>query len=229
MKTMKDYLNEIADKTETGSDYAVAKLLNISRSRMSNYRTGRNILDNEMCFKLAEILKIDPLEVIIAIEVERATKRNDSALQKLWTGLAKRTTAAMVALAILASGTPGEGLRAQGLKGDVEPGNVYYVKSLLCRVRRILARIGVFLALGLATPLAHADPGWFVEGGIGVHDARRDAPEVSLDNPLFVGRFGYETLNHTTVAVQHISSIGTQEDGYGLTLLTVTRRFDLFK
>jgi len=229
MKNVNDYLKDLAQLTETGSDYAVAKLLEVQPSRISNYRREVSTFDTKMCIKIAEILKIDPLEIIIAMEVQRAKKQGDSTLQKFWAELAKKSTAAMLALAILAAGTPTDGLRAQGLCDNFNA--QYYTLCALCMacVRRILARMGVFLALGLALPLAHADPGWFVEGGIGVHDARRDAPEVTLDNPLFVGRFGYETLHHTTIAVQHVSSIGTQEDGYGLTLLTVTRRLDLFK
>ncbi len=115
MKTAQEYVEDLAKLTDTGSDYAVAKMLRISTSRMSNYRSGRNLFDNEMCVKIAELLHIDPLEVIAAMESLRQQKQHNTVMQKFWEGIFKKSSAAMVALAILATATPTDDLRAQGL------------------------------------------------------------------------------------------------------------------
>lgn len=228
MKTASDYLNDLAKLTDTGSDYAVAKLLNTSGGRVSNYRTGTNTFDTKMCIKIADLLKVDPLGVIIAMEVQRAKKHGDSALQKFWSELAKKSTAAMVALAILATATPTAGLRAQGLLADFNVPIIDIMRTVYRRVRRFLARLSVFLALGLALPLAHADTGLFLEVGLGAHNPAAAAPEIVLDNPLFVGRLTYhtETLD---ISLEHVSSWGTTESGIGLTMIVVSKRYDLFK
>ncbi len=72
MNIQEKYLNEIAKLTETGSDYAVAKALSVSRQRISNYRTGRHHFDNEMAFKIAVMLDRNPAEVIAELQTERA-------------------------------------------------------------------------------------------------------------------------------------------------------------
>ena len=72
MKVQEKYLDRIAELTETGSDYAAAKLLGITRQRISNYRTGRNHFDNEMAFKIAIMLDMNPAELIAELNAERA-------------------------------------------------------------------------------------------------------------------------------------------------------------
>jgi len=49
-----------------------SKVLGISRATVSRYRRGDCIFDDEVCFAIATILDINPLEVVIAAHLERA-------------------------------------------------------------------------------------------------------------------------------------------------------------
>ncbi len=70
MKTISYYLDELQKLTETGTDYAVSKLLNTSTQRISKYRSGASF-DDEMCVKVSDLLKIDLKEVIAAANYHR--------------------------------------------------------------------------------------------------------------------------------------------------------------
>ncbi|HEB56797.1 MAG TPA: XRE family transcriptional regulator [Gammaproteobacteria bacterium] len=87
MNAQEKYLNRIAKLTETGSDYAAAKLLGITRQRISNYRTGRNHFDNEMAFKIAVMLDMNPSELIAELSAERARTPEK---KKFWQGQFRR-------------------------------------------------------------------------------------------------------------------------------------------
>lgn len=72
MKTTIQYLDEAKVALGIASDYALAKALGIRTTTISNYRSGRNHFDDATAMKVAVILKIDPLEVVAAANVERA-------------------------------------------------------------------------------------------------------------------------------------------------------------
>lgn len=91
MKTVNDYLND-AQKL-LGSDYAVAKRLEVSRQAVSTWRK-RGSLDNENAFKLAQLLNVNPIEIIAAGEVSRNPGKAD-----FW---AKWGAVAGVSLALMA-------------------------------------------------------------------------------------------------------------------------------
>lgn len=103
MSATKTYLNQLTRLTETGSDYAVAKLLGESRSRISGYRTGRSHFNPEMCIRVAELLNLDPLEVIAAIEAEKAKTEKT---RRFWKATLNRIsgTAATVILSVAVLG-----------------------------------------------------------------------------------------------------------------------------
>lgn len=72
MRSTVDYLDAVKAKLGLPSDYAAAKVLGITRAAASRYRTGLSTFDDEVCFKVAEILDLNPLEVIVAARTERA-------------------------------------------------------------------------------------------------------------------------------------------------------------
>lgn len=73
MTTTIEYLEQLKIKANVSSDYALSKMLDISRSAVSNYRNGKSSFDDETCLKVASILEIEPIEVLINIHVERST------------------------------------------------------------------------------------------------------------------------------------------------------------
>jgi len=97
MNVSAKYLDLLQEKTESGTDYAVAKLLDESRSRLSGYRTGRNKFDEDMCFKVAAALGIDPMEVIAAIKLEQCYEKEQLEKAGFWADTLKKTGATLSA------------------------------------------------------------------------------------------------------------------------------------
>jgi hypothetical protein len=72
MMTTIEYLDAVKARLDLPSDYAAAKALGVVNSAVSRYRHGKGTFDDLVAFKVAEILGINPLEVICAINHERA-------------------------------------------------------------------------------------------------------------------------------------------------------------
>lgn len=82
MKNQQFYIDQVRKLTETGSDYAVAKKLGITRQRMSHYKHGRHYFDDELAFRVAELLKVSPAEVIAAVHLEKSSTPEKQAFWK---------------------------------------------------------------------------------------------------------------------------------------------------
>lgn len=64
-------LDKAKEKLNFSSDYQLRNYLGIkSRGQISNYRSGRNQPDEEICFKLAEIIEEEPQAIIAAIRLD---------------------------------------------------------------------------------------------------------------------------------------------------------------
>ena len=72
MKTTIEFLDAVKEKLGIESDYGLAKRLGFPLSTMSNYRTGRRVLDDDAALTVALALDVHPFNVIAAINVERA-------------------------------------------------------------------------------------------------------------------------------------------------------------
>lgn len=68
MKTIGYYLDSA--KKKTGSDYMTAKALHVSRQAVSTMR-AREAISNEKAAELAEIIDVDPIQIIAAAEVAK--------------------------------------------------------------------------------------------------------------------------------------------------------------
>lgn len=80
MKTITEYLDEL--KELTGSDYKSAKELKIDRSTIANIRS-RNLISDETAVKVADYLKIDRAELLIAAAIARSNGEIKSAWEKI--------------------------------------------------------------------------------------------------------------------------------------------------
>ncbi|WP_454710700.1 helix-turn-helix domain-containing protein [Cupriavidus nantongensis] len=87
MKTTLEYVDAVKIKLDLPSDYAIAKALCVTRAAISSYRTGRSYFDDLTAVRVAEVLGINPMEVIAAANRERA-KSEDA--RKVWSGLWNR-------------------------------------------------------------------------------------------------------------------------------------------
>lgn len=68
------------------SDYALAPMLGLSRSQISNYRNGRDFLSDDAALKLANLLEMDSPAVIIASSHAERAKSDDA--RAFWSQLA---------------------------------------------------------------------------------------------------------------------------------------------
>ncbi len=67
------YLDAVKERLNLQSDYALAAKLEESRSRISNYRTGRTEMDGDLIQKVASALGIDPIIVLADVSASRAS------------------------------------------------------------------------------------------------------------------------------------------------------------
>lgn len=84
MKSTEQYLDEVKDRLGLPSDYAIAKALGVTRAAVSRYRMGHSMPDDLVCARIAEILAIEPMEVIAATNYQRS--KTDEA-RHLWEGI----------------------------------------------------------------------------------------------------------------------------------------------
>jgi transcriptional regulator with XRE-family HTH domain len=84
MKTTIEFLDAVKEKLGIESDYGLAKRLGFSLSTVSNYRTGRRILDDDAALIVAQALDVHPFNVIAAVNAERAKTPE---MRARWMGL----------------------------------------------------------------------------------------------------------------------------------------------
>lgn len=78
MKTA-DYLDAIKARHGLPSDYAASKLLGVTRSAVSRYRNGQDSFSDDVAIRAADLLDIDPGELLIQSHLERATDERQRA------------------------------------------------------------------------------------------------------------------------------------------------------
>jgi predicted transcriptional regulator len=81
MKSTEQYLDAVKDRLDLPSDYALAKALGVTRAAVSSYRVGRSMPDDLVCARIAAVIGVEPMEVIAAINYQRA--KSDDA-RSLW-------------------------------------------------------------------------------------------------------------------------------------------------
>lgn len=67
-----EYLKAVKAKTGISSDYALAARLGITRSAVSKLQAGGVTLSDDVALSVAQILGIEPIEVIASANAERA-------------------------------------------------------------------------------------------------------------------------------------------------------------
>ena len=72
MKTTVEWLDALKAQLDIPSDYAAAKVLGLTRSAVSHYRTGRTSFDDVTAVRVADLLGVDPAEVLASVQYERA-------------------------------------------------------------------------------------------------------------------------------------------------------------
>ena len=81
------FLDAVKARHRLRSDYQLAKLLNWSTSRISQYRTTTRELDDDGCVQVADKLGVSPLYVLASIAAERASS---ATVKRHWRAAAKK-------------------------------------------------------------------------------------------------------------------------------------------
>jgi Phage related protein/Helix-turn-helix len=143
MKTTVQFLDAVKAKHNLPSDYALAKILGITRSGVSKFRVGKDYLGEDTAIKVAELLDLDPGYVMVCIASERAKNPQVKAAWKYTAQLFTGIAAAVAIVAIL----PYQPIPFDGSSG--------FLVSLIAADHCILCKIFLFywpllFALGLA-------------------------------------------------------------------------------
>ena len=98
----REYLAAVKAKHNIVSDYALAKLLHVSRHRVSEWQAGKGAMGPLMCFKVAELLGEQPAAVVAEIELERAEAAAKEEDADAWKKVIRRMggTAATILVAL---------------------------------------------------------------------------------------------------------------------------------
>lgn len=105
MKTTVQWLDEAKAKHQL-SDYALAPKLGVGRGQISRYRNGADFLSDDAAFKLAELLEIDPAQIVASAHAERAKSTEAKAFWMQWAERLGSATAAAVVGVVLAGAPP---------------------------------------------------------------------------------------------------------------------------
>lgn len=103
MKSVK-YLLDLQKKTGM-NDSQLAKSLGITQGAVGHYKSGRRIMDDETCGKVAYELDIDPMLIVAAACIDRAEKTGQKSIWEVFISRMAATAASVVlGLLMLLSG-----------------------------------------------------------------------------------------------------------------------------
>ncbi len=124
-----EFIDQALAKGQHKNDFALSKKLEWSSGKISQYRTGKRIMDNEACIALALEIGIDPMKIIMAADIDRAERAGQ---HSLWEVFSRRTSlAAAILLCVVVNLflTPTPAEAAPALTEHSLP-SWYYVKLL---------------------------------------------------------------------------------------------------
>lgn len=85
MTTTTEFLDLLKASNGGCSDYALAKILGISKQAVSGYRRNKEFFSVELAIKVANLLKIDAGYVVACVNLERS---KTDAEKQVWQGFA---------------------------------------------------------------------------------------------------------------------------------------------
>lgn len=128
MKTTIEYLDAVRKQLDLPSDYAAAKALGVTRSAVSKYRNALSVFDESTAARVAELLGLDPLEVIAACKAESAPDAHMRSIwEKAWGKAAGATATA--AVAVLMVGLAAAPSPAQSAPVRAESATIYLMSN----------------------------------------------------------------------------------------------------
>lgn len=98
MKSTRDYINEAKQELGLKSDYKMAKWLDVSTAALTRYQSGKRTIDDYAAVRIAEALKISPIEIIAAANFER---EKEGKRKEFWRDLNRAAAGGFVGLSLL--------------------------------------------------------------------------------------------------------------------------------
>tara|TARA_Y100001934_G_C12262407_1_gene730712 strand:- start:48 stop:392 length:345 start_codon:yes stop_codon:yes gene_type:complete len=96
-----EWIVRVKDELELPSDNKAAMLIGVTRSAVSHHKSGKlKQLKDEHCMKVAELLGINPAEVIADQHAEGA---DNPALKSVWQSMAKNLSQSAAVFSIFAT------------------------------------------------------------------------------------------------------------------------------
>lgn len=104
MNKTAEYLDLCKEKLMFSSTYKLAKHWGVGENLLSQYYNGRNSPDEFMCFKIAEVLELDPAYVIAQIKSESEKNEKKREYFRSFGGTSRKIAASiMLAVALSTS------------------------------------------------------------------------------------------------------------------------------
>lgn len=133
----KAYIDALRAKTESGSIYAVARLLQIDEDTVRAWHLGRSHPDALACMEIAEKLDKDPMKVLADV---RADAEKDKVKKARWRELARKLNGlAPVFLATAIGATTGYSTPEQGQTST--PKTTTNRVAAICIMSSLIARL----------------------------------------------------------------------------------------
>ena len=120
------YLDLVKSEKSITSDYQLAKTLEISTSRVSNYRTGRYDMDELLALKIEKLLNLKTGTVLLDIQANRT---KCPAAAKVFQELAQKLAAGALCLMLVVGGALPKPAQATGQIGPVN-NNIHYAHKI---------------------------------------------------------------------------------------------------
>jgi len=106
MRSVK-YLDLLMEKRGLKNDLALAKDMQWPSSRMSQYRTGKRVMENETCLQIALALDLEnPLPIIMAADADRAERLGQHSLWEVFLPRMAGVSAALILAVVTNFVTP---------------------------------------------------------------------------------------------------------------------------
>ena len=115
--TLWDYIDEVRKLTDTQTNYAVAKFLEIPETTLNTWKRRGSIPDAATCFKIADVLHIEREQVLIDVNLAGAKTPRE---QKVWAQLAGKAMSAVSAICLLSLSNSGDSWAIDQQKTSLE-------------------------------------------------------------------------------------------------------------
>lgn len=92
-----DFMERLRSSIGGGSDYRLAKVLQVPPNTVGNYTKRGRTMDDAIAAKVAELLELDPAYVVACCHAERST---DVETTRIWERIAAQFAACFVLAAV---------------------------------------------------------------------------------------------------------------------------------